>query len=139
MQKKFSIIVAIAQNSAIGKNNQLLWHISDDLKRFKEITLDKTVIMGKNTYLSLPYRPLKNRTNIVITDNKEDNFEGCTTVYSIAQKLYITHVQKSFDADTYFPEILKEEWTVASEDELMHDEKSNLDYRYVNYTRKQAK
>ena len=82
-----SIIVAIAQNYAIGKDNKLLWHLSDDLKRFKKITSGHYVIMGKLTYLSLPVRPLPNRTNMIITDNPDDNFEGCMTVYSIDEVL----------------------------------------------------
>ncbi len=85
--KNISIIVAIAENNGIGKNNDLLWHISADLKRFKQITLDHTVIMGKNTYLSLPVRPLKNRRNIVITDNPSDHFEGCVTVFSVDEAI----------------------------------------------------
>ena len=89
--KNISIIVAIAENNGIGKNNDLLWHISADLKRFKQITLDHTVIMGKNTFLSLPVRPLKNRRNIVITDNPSDRFEGCTTVFSIDEAIGELH------------------------------------------------
>ena len=72
-----SIIVAIADNFAIGKNNQLLWHLPGDLKRFKKITLGHTVIMGKKTYDSLPSRPLKNRRNIVITDVPGETKPGC--------------------------------------------------------------
>ena len=68
----FSIIVALAKNRGIGKNNDLLWYISDDLKRFKRITTGHTVIMGRNTFKSLPKGPLPNRKNIVITDNPED-------------------------------------------------------------------
>ncbi len=68
----FSIIVALAKNRGIGKNNDLLWYISDDLKRFKRITTGNTIIMGRNTFKSLPKGPLPNRKNIVITDNPED-------------------------------------------------------------------
>ena len=73
-----SIIVAVSKNGAIGKNNDLLWHISDDLKRFKAITSEHTVVMGTKTYESLPFKPLPNRENIVITRNKDLHFEGCT-------------------------------------------------------------
>ena len=76
--KNISIIVAIAENNAIGKDNRLLWHISEDLKRFKRITTGKTVIMGKNTFTSLPNGALPKRKNIVISDNTNDRFEGCT-------------------------------------------------------------
>jgi dihydrofolate reductase len=164
MPKQFSIIAAIAENYAIGKDNKLLWHISEDLKRFKELTSGKTIIMGKNTYLSLPVRPLKNRTNLVISDNPADQFEGCLMAYSleeaiekadsekenfviggamvykqfftIAQRLYITHVLNIFDADTFFPKILIDEWGRELEGKIHRDEKSGLRFQYVNYTRK---
>jgi dihydrofolate reductase len=68
----FSIIVALAENRGIGKNNDLLWYISEDLKRFKRITTGHTIIMGRNTFRSLPKGPLPNRKNIIITDNPED-------------------------------------------------------------------
>jgi dihydrofolate reductase len=87
-----TIIVAIAENNAIGKNNELLWHISGDLKRFKEITTGHPVIMGRNTYISLPKRPLVNRKNIVISHIHEEdckNFEGAEVVSSIEEALKI--------------------------------------------------
>ncbi len=139
--KNISIIVAIAENNAIGKNNDLLWHISDDLKRFKKLTTGNNIIMGKRTFLSLPKGPLPNRTNIVISDQVGELFDGCKMAYSIeealelmdenkenfiigggmiykqflplANKLYLTRVHKSFDADTFFPEIDLENWTLV--------------------------
>ena len=133
-----SIIVAIAENYAIGKNNELLWHIPEDMKRFKEITLGHKVIMGRKTYESLPRRPLRERTNIVISDIPGERYEGCLMAYSmeealrhctsreecfvigggtvyrqfmpLADKLYITWVHKSFDADTFYPEIDPKTW-----------------------------
>ncbi len=81
--KPISIIVAIASNYAIGKDNDLLWHISDDLKRFKRITSGHTVVMGKNTFYSLPFRPLPKRRNIVLTDVPGEKIEGCEMAYSI--------------------------------------------------------
>lgn len=74
IQKNISIIVAIAENFAIGKNNDLLFHLPNDLKRFKEITSGHTIIMGRNTLLSLPKWPLPNRRHIVITDKPDDVF-----------------------------------------------------------------
>ncbi len=158
-----SIIVAIAQNYAIGKDNQLLWHLSEDLKRFKRITSGHPVIMGKKTYESLPKRPLPKRTNIVITDDRKDNFEGCTTVFSLdeaieacrgeeecfiigggsiyrqflprADKLYITKVHEDFEADTFFPEITKEEWQLMEESPLQTDENNSLKYSFLTYKR----
>ena len=82
-----SIIVAIAQNFAIGKNNDLLFHLPNDLKRFKEITSGKSLIMGRNTLLSLPKWPLPNRRHIVITDRPDEQFEGCEMVFSIDEAM----------------------------------------------------
>ena len=159
--KKISIIVAIAGNNAIGKNNELLWHIPEDLKRFKKITSGHPVIMGRNTYLSLPRRPLANRINIVITDNSAETFEGCITVNSInaaieacpddtecfvigggavyrqflplASKLYITHVHENFEADTFFPEIDPEIWKPVETENHDPDDKSGFSYTFVTY------
>jgi len=157
--KKISIIVAVAKNWAIGKNNQLLWHIPADLKRFKQITLGHQLIMGKLTYLSLPKRPLANRTSIVITDIKEETFEGCITVYSIQQaldlcndreetfiigggsvyrqflpyanKLYLTVIHKDFEADTFFPEIDKNQWKLVEQSDHGPDETNDFSYSFL--------
>jgi dihydrofolate reductase len=159
--KQISIIVAIARNWAIGKDNQLLWHISDDLKRFKRITTGHQVIMGKKTYESLPFRPLKNRTNIVITDDPDEKFEGCITVYSIeealeycndekesfiigggsvyrqflpyANKLYITLVEKDYEADTFFPVIDFSTWKLIQKEERGPDDKNDFSYSFLVY------
>ncbi|NQU51735.1 MAG: dihydrofolate reductase [Bacteroidetes bacterium] len=163
IQKNISIIVAIAENFAIGKNNDLLFHLPNDLKRFKEITSGHTIIMGRNTLLSLPKWPLPNRRHIVITDKKDDAFVGCETVFSIneaiekvkneeeafvigggmiykqfyevAGKLYLTLVHKPFDADIYFPEINYSEWNENFREDFQ-DEKNNFEYSYLNLERK---
>jgi len=163
MIKIVSIIVAIAENNAIGRENKLLWHISADLKRFKQITAGRTVIMGKNTFFSLPKRPLANRRNIVISDHPDDSFPGCEMAYSIqealgkceaehenfiiggasvyrqflpyAQKLYITRVHKSFDADTFFPEILSSEWEIIEVENVMNDPQNDFTYSFLTYRR----
>ncbi|MFV0591854.1 MAG: dihydrofolate reductase [Draconibacterium sp.] len=163
IHKNISIIVAIAENFAIGKNNDLLFHLPNDLKHFKEITSGHTIIMGRNTLLSLPKWPLPNRRHIVITDKKDDVFPGCETVFSIdeaiekvkgedeafiigggmiyrqfypvAGKLYLTLVHKPFDADVYFPEIYYSEWEEAAREDF-HDEKNNFDYSYLDLVRK---
>jgi len=159
-----SIIVAIAENNAIGKNNELLWHISEDLKRFKRLTIGHKVIMGKNTFLSLPNRPLPDRTNIVISDDPNDRFEGCEMAYSIseamemchpeeewfvigggmiyrqfleyASKLYLTQVFKTFDADTFFPDINYDEWEVIERETHPPDDKNDFAYAFITYQRK---
>jgi dihydrofolate reductase len=162
-EKKLSIIAAVAQNGAIGKDNDLLWHISADLKRFKQLTLEHTVVMGKNTYYSLPIRPFPKRRNVVITSNRNAEFEGCETASSIEEaialcrqgeetfiiggsriyeqflplvdKLYITWVYKDFEADCFFPNIDPTIFKQTSISERMHDEKSGLDYAYCEYER----
>jgi dihydrofolate reductase len=158
-----SIIVAIAENFAIGKNNELLFHLPGDLKRFKMITMGHPVIMGRNTLLSLPRWPLPGRRNIVITDKMEDDFAGCEVVRSveeaihlvenesevfvigggsvyrqffpIANQLYLTLVHRSFDADTWFPEINYSEWKALSQ-EVHYDESNGFSYTYLNLLRK---
>ncbi len=159
-----SIIVAIAQNYAIGKNNDLLWHIPEDMKRFRKITSGHKVIMGKRTYLSLPVRPLRNRENIVITDTPGENFDGCTMVYSISEalekcndgeecfiiggasvykqllpftnRLYLTWVHKEIEGDVFFPVINFNEWQILSQEDFPVDDNLGFSYSYVIYDRR---
>jgi dihydrofolate reductase len=161
--KNISIIVAIADNNAIGKDNQLLWHISDDLKRFKKLTSGHTVIMGKRTYESLPLRPLPNRRNIVITDIPGEIIEGCVMAYSIedaiekcdgdkenfvigggsvyrqffeyANKLYLTKVQQAFDGDTFFPVIDFSNWKLIEEQHVDAGVGAPFAYTYLVYVK----
>ena len=152
-----SIIVAIAQNGAIGKDNDLLWHLSSDLKRFKKLTTGHPVVMGRRTWDSLPKKPLPGRQNIVMTNNPDFAVEGATVVHSVNElfktlkdcdeevfiigggriynmlmpwvdRLYITWVHKDFpEADTFFPVIDLSEFTKVNETEHMTDEKSGLE------------
>jgi len=82
-----SIIAAIAKNNAIGKDNKLLWHISEDLKRFKKLTTGKVIVMGQKTFESLPIKPLPNRTSIVITDDRKFKHAEVINAYSINESL----------------------------------------------------
>ena len=159
-----SIIVAIAENYAIGKKGDLLCHMPADLKHFKEITSGKTVMMGERTFFSLPKHPLPNRRNIVLTDVAGKTFEGAEAVYSIdemvdkveseeafvigggmvyrqmmplADKLYITHIHHSWeDADTFFPEIKESEWKLLNAERHFADEKNPYDYTFATYGRR---
>ncbi|MBR1928318.1 MAG: dihydrofolate reductase [Paludibacteraceae bacterium] len=161
-----SIIVAIAdKNNAIGRKGELLCHLPNDLRHFKEITSGSTVIMGKRTFFSLPKHPLPNRRNIVITDITGEQFEGAEAAYSIedaarladekkenfiigggmvykqfmpiADKLYITHIHNVWDdADTFFPEINSNEWQLSAIEHHQADEKNPYDYSFAEYERK---
>lgn len=161
-----SIIVAISQENAIGKNGQLLCHLPSDLQHFKQITSGKTVVMGERTFFSLPKHPLPNRKNIVLTDVPNKTFEGAQSVYSIeeivdlfsktdeeifiigggmvyrqmmpfADKLYITHIHHSWqDADTFFPEIDSNTWTLTQNETMPADDKNPYDYSFAEYIRK---
>ena len=156
-----SIIAVVAENLAIGKNNQLLCHLPADLQHFKKITSGKTVVMGLNTFLSLPNGALPNRKNIVISA-EPTTCEGCTVVYSIeeaielckneaeifmiggasiyrqtidmADTLYITWIKHSFeDADTFFPAIDAGKWQEIDRENHSADEKNAYDYSFVTY------
>ncbi|MES2268904.1 MAG: dihydrofolate reductase [Bacteroidota bacterium] len=157
-----SIIVAIAQNYAIGKNNQLLWHMPKDLKHFKEITSGRTIIMGRKTYESVG-KPLPNRRNIVVT-RQDMEIPGCEVVKSIDEglglctgedevfisggaeiyrqamditdRIYLTIIHKDFEADTFFPEIDYSKWEEASRVDNEPDEKNPLPYSFITLNRR---
>jgi dihydrofolate reductase len=158
-----SIIVAIASNRAIGKDNRLLWHLSDDLKRFKKLTTGHTLIMGRNTFLSLPNGALPKRRHIVISDIEGETFEGCEMARSmeeavdlagtdqecfvigggmvyrqflpVAGKLYLTQVHASFEADTFFPEIDFSRWKAQYTEEVVADERNQYKHTFTEYIR----
>jgi dihydrofolate reductase len=160
-----SIIVAMAQNRAIGKDNDLMWHLSSDLKRFKQLTTGHPVVMGRRTWESLPKRPLPGRRNIVLTQNPDFEAAGAEVVHSVnglfealkdrddevfvmggasiyqlllpfTNRLYVTQVYKDFDGDVYFPTIDMSEFNLVKLSEPMFDEASELDYAYEEYDRK---
>ncbi|RYY34947.1 MAG: dihydrofolate reductase [Sphingobacteriaceae bacterium] len=156
-----SIIVAIAQNYAIGKNNQLLWHMPHDLKHFKETTSGQTVIMGRKTFDSVG-KPLPRRRNIVIT-RQEIAIEGCEVVQSIndaidlckdeeevfivggaeiyrqsmdiTNRIYLTIIHHDFEADTFFPEIDYAEWKETAREDYKADEKNPYPYSFITLER----
>jgi dihydrofolate reductase len=157
------LIAAVAENNALGKNNDLLWHLPKDFKRFKEITSGHHIIMGRKTFESFP-KPLPNRTHVIITRQKNYIYEGCIVVqdlekaiavcpknetifvigggeiYSqsihLADQLDITRVHHSFEADVYFPEIDLTIWELTSEVFNSKDEKHLYDYTFQTFVRK---
>ena len=161
---KISLIVAVAEDRAIGDKGNLLWHLSSDLKRFKAITTGHTIIMGRKTYDSLPNGALPNRRNIVISRQLKslkdaevysdiDEALKATSdediVYIIgggeiyketfprADELHITLVHKSYPkADTRFPEWKLTDWNILKQERIGQDEKNELDSVYYHLTRK---
>ena len=154
------IIAAIGKNRELGKGNELIWHLPNDLKRFKKVTAGHHVIMGRKTFESLG-KPLPNRTNIIITRNRNYTAEGCVIVHSlqeaiaaanedenpfilggaqiykqaleIADVLDLTHVDASLDADAFFPEIDLKKWKEVFREEHLKDEKHQYNYSFVTY------
>jgi dihydrofolate reductase len=153
------IIVATSKNKVIGNNNELIWKLSSDIKRFKELTTGHPVVMGRKTYESIG-KPLPNRRNIIITRNSEYEVEGCEVVSSLeeallltnndcfiigggeiykqslelADKIYLTLVHKDFEGDTTFPELGKE-WATIDTKDFDADEKNEYNYSFIEYDR----
>ena len=157
-----SLIVAKAENNVIGKDNKLLWHLPEDLKRFKNLTTGHTIIMGRKTFESLG-RVLPNRKHVVFTQNpnfkvddanvkivhslsdiqeyvedKNENFViGGEKIYNLlmpyVNKMYITEIHKDFDGDTFFPNVDLESWKETSREKMNADD---FDYDFVVYERK---
>lgn len=158
-----SIIVAAAENNVIGGNNQLLWHLPNDMKWFKSITTGNTVIMGRKTYESMG-RLLPNRRNIIVSRNPELKIDGADVVSSIADalqlianekeafiigggeiykqawtmadKLYLTRVHTEKEGDTVIPAISPDEWKEESCESHSSDEKHPFGYSFIIYSRK---
>ncbi|QBZ97511.1 dihydrofolate reductase [Flavobacterium sangjuense] len=158
-----TLIAAVAENNALGKDNQLLWHLPDDFKRFKNVTSGHYIIMGRKTFESFP-KPLPNRTHVIITRQKKYTAENCIVVDSlqkaiaicpkeeetfiigggeiytqaieIGDKLDITRVHHTFDADTFFPEIDLSKWELTASEFHPKDEKHQFDFTFQTYLRK---
>lgn len=160
-----SIIVAVADNGAIGHDLKLLWHLPGDMKRFKELTTGHTVIMGRNTYESLPKGALPNRKNIVLTRQTGVSYPGCTVFHSleealascnadekvyliggasvyeaglkIADRIDLTRVYHHFPAaDTFFPDFRQEEWVETERQDFPADEKHAYPFSFFTFVRK---
>ena len=160
-----SIIVAIANENVIGKDNQLIWHLPEDLKRFKEITTGHKIIMGRKTFESLG-RVLPNRKHIILCNDMQmdidnENVEilddiskldkyintdeecfviGGATIYKLlmpyANKMYITKINQSFEGDVWFPEIKEEMWKEISREKGLKNDENPFDYEYITYIKK---
>lgn len=157
-----SIIVAADETNAIGKDNNLLCYLPDDLKYFKSVTNGYPVIMGRKTFESLPKGALPNRRNIVVTRNKDLHFPNCEMVSSIeeaielckdepqiffigggtiykeaitfADKLYLTRIHHTFkDTDTFFPEINPNEWSEIYREDHKIDEKHKYAFSFITF------
>lgn len=160
-----TIIAAISNNNALGKNNDLIWHLPADLKRFKEITSGHHILMGRNTFESIG-KPLPNRTTIIITRNESYFKDGCLIASSleeaielakedeqifiiggaqvykyaiennIVDTLDITLVHHKFEADVFFPEIDLKIWEEVSREDFKADEKNKFDYSFLRFQKK---
>lgn len=158
-----SIIVACSENNVIGKDNGLIWRLSNDLKRFKALTTGHAIVMGRKTFESIG-RPLPNRRNIILSKNLE-SMEGCEIMRStdevlelakstdgelfiigggqvyeqllpFADKLYLTLVHTVAEGDTFFPALNRDEWTEVARESFKADEKNEFDYEFVDYLRR---
>lgn len=153
------LVVAVAENGAIGKDNQLLWHLPDDLKQFKKLTSGHTVVMGRKTYESIG-KPLPNRTNVIITRNENYEAPGCIVVSSLEEairtesdvyiiggaeiyqqalpltdRIHLTEVQTSVEGDTFFPKLDSAEWHELSRETHPTDEKHRYAFDFVELER----
>jgi dihydrofolate reductase len=161
-----SLIWAMDETRAIGKDNQLPWHLPEDLKFFKRTTMGHPIVMGRKTHESIG-RILPGRENIIITRNRDFVCEGCTVLYSVkdlidysrktseeifviggaeifkevfpvTDRLYLTMIHETFAGDTFFPEYDQNEWELESREIGILDEKNPYNYEFLIYKRKKA-
>lgn len=158
-----TMIAAAAENNALGKDNDLVWHLPDDFKRFKLLTSGHHILMGRKTFESFP-KLLPNRTHVIITRQEDYHPENTIVVSSLeeairvsklddqafiigggeiykmgiefADRIELTRVHGEFDADTYFPEIDEEKWQLVKEEFHEKDEKHDYSFTYLTYERK---
>ena len=161
--KEITIIAAVSENNVLGKNNKLIWHIPDDLKRFKKLTLGHSVIMGRKTFESIT-QPLPQRKNIILTRNKNYKAKGALIAHnvkealnfcqndnqpfiiggaeiyklfmSISNKIELTRIHKSYDGDAFFPEILEEKWKLVKSKKNNLNETKIINFSYLTYIKK---
>jgi dihydrofolate reductase len=165
---KTSLVAAVAANGVIGKDNDLPWRLPDDMKFFMETTKGHYVVLGRKNYDSLPgkFKPLPNRTNVVVTRQKDFQAPGCLIVHSIedaiavakdnkeselmiiggsdiyklslryADRLYLTEINAEVEGDTYFPEFDRMEWQEVSRIHHAKDDRHKFDFDFVVYEKK---
>ncbi len=157
-----SLIVAMSENGVIGVDNRMPWHLSADLKRFRQVTLGKPILMGRRTHESIG-KPLPGRHNIILTGDPAYLAEGCTVVHSLAEaleaaenapelmviggaalytsflsraeRLFLTRIHHNFHGDTFFPEIDWSEWREVARQDVLDDKESGLSYSFIDYQR----
>ncbi|RKD68843.1 dihydrofolate reductase [Sinobaca qinghaiensis] len=155
-----SFVAAMDKNRLIGKDNQLPWHLPADLKHFKKVTSGGTIVMGRKTFESIG-KPLPNRRNIIVTKNKTFQADGCEVIYSLeevqelgkkeeeffviggaeifnaclpyADKMYLTHIDESFEGDTFFPEWNTAAWEKLEEEQGAVDDKNKHPHRFITW------
>ena len=164
---KISLIVAMASNRAIGLNNTMPWHLSADLKRFKQITMSHPIIMGRLTYEAIG-RPLPGRTNIIVSRNLAYKREGCIVIDSIqaainygcrfsnevfitggatlyeaslplAECIYLTQIHRDFAGDTFFPTFDINDWIETERQDITDDAQAGFPYSFINLQRKKKR
>ncbi len=157
------MIAAASENKVLGKDNQLVWHLPDDFKRFKQLTTGHYIIMGRKTFESFP-KPLPNRTHVVISRQENYQPEGCIVVNSIqkaiaavpenedafiigggeiykqsialADKIELTRVHTTLEGDAFFPEIDQTIWQLEASELHPKDDKHAFDFTYETFVRK---
>ncbi|GFR38254.1 dihydrofolate reductase [Insulibacter thermoxylanivorax] len=162
---RLSIIVAMGKDRTIGKNNDLPWHLPDDLKRFRKITMGHPIIMGRKTHESIG-KALDGRHNIVLTRDPEYRAEGCTVTHSVEEtlqavqdadeafviggaeiirlflaqtdRIYLTYIDQDFAGDVFLPELAEEEWQLVSVTPGVTDERNPYRFEYRIYERIRA-
>ena len=159
---KISLIVAMASNRVIGKNNQMPWHLSADLRKFKQITMGNPIVMGRKTFESIG-KPLPGRKNIIISRNKSYEQPGCQVFSDIdlalascanydevfiiggsamyemmlprAELIYLTQIEQEFSGDTFFPEILASDWQIVERQLVTDDKEAAFNYSFSKLKR----
>lgn len=162
-KQTLTMIAAAAKNNALGKDNDLIWHISEDLKRFKRLTSGHAIIMGRKTFESMP-KALPNRTNIILTKKEDYQPEGALVVHTVeaalalvkediqpfiigggeiyrlfmgnCDRIELTRVHHDFEADVFFPSIDTDKWTIVAQEDISATDNQPYNYSYLTYEKK---